>query len=111
MTAIFLACAGALAQGEVVGEIVVKGLTNISETTVLSTMRTKVGQIYQETQLAKDKSSLEALGVFQDVKVFGQLLEDKKWRVVVEVVEWPVIQSIDVSGNTVFDDAKILDTF
>ncbi len=97
----------AFAQGQVIGEIQVKGLKNIPESTVLATMRTKVGQVYQQSQLTRDKQSLEALGFFQDVKIFGQLLQDDKWRVVVEVVEWPVITTRRITGNTVFTTAEI----
>jgi len=101
----------ALAQGELVSSIEVRGLKNIPETSVVASMRTKVGQIYDPQQIARDRQSLEALGLFQEVRVYGQLLDDRTWKVVVEVVEWPVIESIAVTGNTVFDTARILKVF
>jgi outer membrane protein insertion porin family len=101
----------ALAQGELVSSIEVRGLKNVPESTVLATMRTKVGQIYDAQQITRDKTSLEALGLFQEVRVYGQRLDDGSWKVVVEAVEWPIIETLDISGNTVFDDARILKVF
>jgi outer membrane protein insertion porin family len=101
----------AWAQGELVSQIEVRGEEKIPESTILAAMRTKVGQLYDAQQIARDRASLEALGLFQEVRVYGQLLEDRTWRVVVEVVEWPMIESVDISGNTVFDDARILKLF
>lgn len=98
----------AFAQGELVSSIEVRGIKNVPESTIVATMRTKVGQIYDALQIARDKQSLEGLGLFQEVRVYGQLLDDRTWKVVVEVVEWPIIESVDVSGNTVYDDARIL---
>lgn len=109
---VLLACfACAFAQGELVSSIEVRGLKSIPESTVLASMRTKVGQIYDAQQISRDRQSLEALGLFQEVRVYGQLLDDKTWKVVVEVVEWPVVESISVSGNTVFDTARVLKLF
>jgi outer membrane protein insertion porin family len=98
----------AFGQGEPVGEVVVRGLKNVPESTVLATMRTKAGQIYQPSQLTRDKQSIEALGFFQDVRVYGQLMQDNKWRVVVEVVEWPIVSSFKITGNTVFPTNTII---
>jgi outer membrane protein insertion porin family len=99
---------GALAQGELVSQIEVTGEKNIAESTILAAMRTKTGQIYDPQLIARDRQSLEALGLFQEVRVYGQLLEDRTWKVVVEVVEWPMIETVEVSGNTGFDDDRII---
>src|SRR5688500_17292580 len=102
---------GALAQGELVSQVEVNGAKNIPVSTILAAMRTKEGQIYDPQLIARDRQSLEGLGLFQEVRVYGQLLEDRTWKVVVEVVEWPMIESVEVSGNTVFDDQRILTLF
>src|SRR5690606_21116035 len=86
----------------------VNGEKNIPESTILAAMRTREGQAYDPQLIARDRQSLEALGLFQEVRVYGQLLEDRTWKVVVEVVEWPMVETIEVSGNTVFDDARII---
>lgn len=111
MMVLLASFACAFAQGELVSSIEVRGLKNIPESSVVASMRTKVGQIYDPQQISRDRQSLEALGLFQEVRVYGQLLDDRTWKVVVEVVEWPVIESIAVSGNTVFDNERILKLF
>src|SRR5687768_1281760 len=102
---------GAMAQGELVSKVDVIGEKNIAESTIRAAMRTQEGQIYDPQLIARDKQSLESLGLFQEVRVYGQLLEDRTWKVIVEVVEWPMIETIEVSGNTVFDDERILRLF
>lgn len=100
-----------LAQGELVSSVEVRGLKNVPESTVLATIRTRVGQIYDAQQLARDRNSLEALGLFQEARVFGQLLEDRTWRVIVEVVEWPLIEQVSIIGNTVFPTERLVQLF
>ncbi|MGI8924374.1 MAG: BamA/OMP85 family outer membrane protein [Fimbriimonadales bacterium] len=111
LMAVLLAAFGTAFAQQIVSTIDVEGDVNVNEDTIKSVMRTKEGQIYQEAQLTRDRQSIEAMGFFQDVRVFGQLLQDNTYRVVVQVVEWPKIEEIDISGNTVFDDTKILDVF
>lgn len=97
-----------MAQTELVSEIVVRGNKEVPLSLIFDAMRTKVGQPYIATQLARDKDLLMLLGSFQDVKIFGQLLETRSWRVVVEVVEWPVVSEIRVKGNTIIPTDTIL---
>lgn len=94
--------------GELIGEIVVRGNKEVSEALILNLIGSKVGQVYQPAQLTRDKQALENTNQFQDVKVYGQLLDNGKWRVVVEVVEWEVIQEIRIDGATVVSRDKIL---
>lgn len=103
-----LACTPVMAQTELVSEIVVRGNKEVPLSLIFDAMRTKVGQPYIATQLARDKDLLMLLGSFQDVKIFGQLLETRSWRVVVEVVEWPVVSEIRVKGNTIIPTDTIL---
>jgi len=100
--------AAARAQTELVSEIVVRGNKEIAQSLIMDAMRTKVGQPYQAAQLAKDKELLMSVLPLQDVKIYGQFLETKSWRVVVEVVEWPLVKEIHVTGNTIVTTAAIL---
>ena len=97
------------AQEGVIGEIVVRGLQNVSEVAVTVTMRTKVGQAYMQSRLTSDKKTLESLGLFQSVNIYGVLLDDGKWRVVVDVVEWPLVLGFQIEGNTVITDEEIVE--
>lgn len=103
------ACVASFSQGgELIGEIVVRGNKEVSEALILNLIGSKVGQVYQPAQLTRDKQALENTNQFQDVKVYGQLLDNGKWRVVVEVVEWEMIQEIRIEGATVVSHGKIL---
>lgn len=102
---VFLLCAlaavVAAAQGEPVAEIIVKGNENVSTEAIRAVMETRQGDPYQQSRLGTDRQNIEQLGFFADVRVFGQFMEDRRWRVVVEVVEWGIINEIRISGNTV----------
>ncbi len=98
------------AQSELVGEVVIRGNEVIDEAVIKNLVRTREGQPFQQSQLARDKQSIESLGVFQDVKVYGLFVsETRTWRVVIEVVEWPVVNEIRIVGNTVISTDLILD--
>lgn len=100
-----------MAQGnQLIGEVVVRGNKSVSEQLIISIIGSKVGQVYQPAQLARDKVLLENTNQFQSVQVYGQLLDNDRWRVVVEVVEWDIISEIRVEGNTVVSSAMILAT-
>ncbi|MCW5946336.1 MAG: BamA/TamA family outer membrane protein [Fimbriimonadales bacterium] len=98
-----------MAQGnQLIGEVVVRGNKSVSEQLIISIIGSKVGQVYQPAQLARDKVLLENTNQFQSVQVYGQLLDNDRWRVVVEVVEWDIISEIRVEGNTVVSSSMIL---
>ena len=98
-----------MAQGnQLIGEVVVRGNKSVSEQLIISIIGSKVGQVYQPAQLARDKVLLENTNQFQSVQVYGQLLDNERWRVVVEVVEWDIISEIRVEGNTVVSSSMIL---
>jgi outer membrane protein insertion porin family len=104
-----VACSCALAQGnQLIGEVVVRGNKSVSEQLIISIIGSKVGQVYQPAQLARDKVLLENTNQFQSVQVYGQLLDNDRWRVVVEVVEWDIISEIRIEGNTVVSSSMIL---
>lgn len=94
-------------QGDVVAEIVVRGNQRVSTDAITSAMRTKVGVGYQPRLLLEDQQTLQALPFFSDVKVFAEQIEPGKWRVVVQVVEWPLIKKIEVNGTTIFSEDEI----
>jgi len=106
---LLVACTCAMAQGnQLIGEVVVRGNKSVSEQLIISIIGSKVGQVYQPAQLARDKVLLENTNQFQSVQVYGQLLDNDRWRVVVEVVEWDIISEIRVEGNTVVSSSMIL---
>ncbi len=89
-------------------EIVVRGNQRVSKEAILANMRTKVGQPFLQDNLDHDKETLNDLGFFQSVDVRGTPLEGSSWQVNVDVVEYPVIKEIRVTGNTVVKTEEIL---
>ncbi len=94
-------------QGDTVAEIVVRGNQRVSTDAITSAMRTKVGGPYQPRLLLEDQQTLQALPFFSDVKVFAEQIEPGKWRVVVQVVEWPLIKKIVIEGVSLFSEEEV----
>ncbi|MEW5883901.1 MAG: BamA/TamA family outer membrane protein [Armatimonadota bacterium] len=97
----------AVAQERPVGEILVRGNQHVARETILATMQTKVGQPYREELIQRDRRTLTDLNLFQDVKIFASLMDDDRWRVTVEVLEWPMVTRITIQGTTVVSEEEI----
>ncbi len=90
-----------------VQRVTIRGLSTIPQNSVLTAMTLTVGQAYSESRLEEDRVSIENLGLFREVRVFGRPITEFEYEVLVEVVENPVIKEIRISGNTVFPSEKI----
>ena len=97
----------AAAQERPVGEILVRGNQQVARETILATMQTKVGQPYRDELIQRDRKTLSGLNLFQDVKIYASLMDDERWRVTVEVLEWPVVNRIVIQGITVVTEKEI----
>lgn len=106
VAAAMLACVAA-AQERPVGEILVRGNQLVARETILATMQTKVGQPYREELIQRDRRTLSDLNLFQDVKIFASLMDDDRWRVTVEVLEWPLVNRISIAGITVVTEDEV----
>lgn len=95
-------------QASIIKEIVVHGNQRVSTQYILTQMRTKVGQVFLQENLDHDKETLLDLGFFQSVDVRGTPLDSGNWRVNVDLVEYPTIKEIRVTGNTVVSTEDIL---
>jgi outer membrane protein insertion porin family len=84
-------------QEKIVTAIEVKGNKSISSNAVISKLKTRVGSPYQETVISDDLKRLYLLGFFSDIKIDT---EDYKSgiKIVVNVVERPIIEAITFSG-------------
>ncbi|MCX7661310.1 MAG: outer membrane protein assembly factor BamA, partial [Candidatus Omnitrophica bacterium] len=82
---------------KIITAIEVKGNKSISTNTILSKIKTRVGATFQEGVLNEDLKRLYLLGYFSDIKINT---EDYKEgiRVIIEVVEKPVIEKISFLG-------------
>lgn len=107
MVAVALLACAVRAQDRPVGEILVRGNQNVAKETILATMQTKVGQPYREELIQRDRRTLTDLNLFQDVKIYASLMDDDRWRVTVEVLEWPMVSRIVIQGNTVVTEDEV----
>ncbi len=90
-----------------VAEVVVRGNDKIPADQILGVVSTKVPDPLNEEKLRNDVQAILNLGVFQDAVVRLEPVPDGV-RVVFVVVENPVIDKVDVQGNTVIPTEEIL---
>ncbi|MFA5373928.1 MAG: POTRA domain-containing protein, partial [Candidatus Omnitrophota bacterium] len=97
-------------KGKNVTAIEVVGNKSISTNTIASKLKTRIGSPFQDTVISDDLKRLYLLGFFSDIKVDTQDHKDGL-KVVITVVERPIIEAISFSGNrrAVRDD-KLKDT-
>lgn len=84
-------------QAKIVTAIEVKGNKSISTNTIISKMKIRVGSPYQENIISDDLKRLYLLGFFSDIKIDTEDYKDGV-KVVVAVVERPIIEKISFSG-------------
>ncbi|MEW6101987.1 MAG: outer membrane protein assembly factor BamA [Candidatus Omnitrophota bacterium] len=84
-------------KAKAVTAIEVKGNKSISSNIIVSKMKTRIGGPYQENVISDDLKRLYLLGYFSDIKIDT---EDYKegLKVIVTVVERPIIEKITFSG-------------
>jgi outer membrane protein insertion porin family len=84
-------------QPKLVTAIEVKGNKSISTNVIVSKMKTRIGSPYQENIISDDLKRLYLLGFFSDVKIDTEEYKDGL-KVVVTVVERPIIEKINFTG-------------
>jgi outer membrane protein insertion porin family len=82
---------------KLVTAIEIKGNKSISTNTIVSKMKTRIGSSYQDTVISDDLKRLYLLGFFSDIKIDTQDYKDGI-KVIVTVIERPVIEKITFSG-------------
>ncbi|WP_257461163.1 outer membrane protein assembly factor BamA [Archangium lipolyticum] len=85
-------------EGEVV-DIRVEGNRRVEAEAVRRALRTKVGQVFDETRTAEDLRAVWALGYFSDVQLLTQQLPNGGIAYVVRVQERPSIRAVKLAGN------------
>jgi len=108
---LMLVCAlpppSARAQAPRVAQVDVVGTNRINRETVLAVISTKAGDELSAEQLERDRRAIEALGWFKVVAPPAVSQVPGGARVVFVVTEWPILNEVQISGNTVFDTAQI----
>jgi outer membrane protein insertion porin family len=90
-----------------VAEVVVRGNEKVPTDQILAVVSTKAPDPLNEERLRNDVQAILNLGVFQDAVVRLEQVPDGV-RVAFVVVENPVIEKIDVKGNTVIPTDDVL---
>ena len=87
--------------------IEVRGNDHISSETISEALTARVGQDYSEALAAEQEQAVRDLGWFYDVDVSAEPT-DQGVRLVVNVVENPVINDIVIEGNTVYSAEELI---
>ncbi len=107
----FLLLAGtAVAQQDVVAEIVIHGNRRIPAETIRARMFTKPGDVYDQAALERDFNSLWNTGYFDDLRIEREQ-SSKGWIIHVYVKEKPTIREIKYTGLSSVSQSDVLDKF
>src|SRR3989338_1113277 len=82
---------------KIITAIEIKGNKLISSNTIISKMKTRVGNPYQENIVSDDLKRLYLLGYFSDIKIDTQDYKDGI-KIILTVAERPIIEKINFSG-------------
>lgn len=88
-------------------KITVQNNEHIDKKIIIESIKTKVGDKFDKEALRQDLQRVMELGYFQDVKASFKNY-DGGLEVIIEVVENPLINKINITGNEVYKEAKIL---
>lgn len=89
-----------------VNEIIIAGNDHISKEAILAIIPMKAGTPFMEENVQAAKVAVEKMGYFSAVTA-GVENVDNGVRVVFNVVENPVVKSINITGNTVISTDKL----
>ncbi|MBI3912273.1 MAG: BamA/TamA family outer membrane protein [Armatimonadetes bacterium] len=107
--AVWLIClaAPAGAQGRRVVSVGVAGNQQIKDEVILGVVSTREGDELNTARLQRDVQAIQDLGWFRFVPDPAIQSVEGGVRVVFVVVEYPVVQRIEFTGNTVFKEAEL----
>lgn len=91
----------------IIASIEVQGNERIATDEILKAVTSKVGAVYSEDQVQRDRRAIRDLGWFETVSVERETMETGI-RLMFRVIENPVITDIAFQGVTVFTRAQLL---
>ena len=107
----FLLCSTfALAQGDLVADVVPHGNRRIPAETIRARIFTKPGDVYDQAALERDFNSLWNTGYFDDIR-FEREQTAKGWVIHIYVKEKPTIREIKYLGLNSVSQSDVLDRF
>lgn len=108
--AIFLAPVVALAQQDLIADVVPHGNRRIPVETIRARIFTKPGDVYDQAALERDFNSLWNTGYFDDIR-FEREQTAKGWVIHIYVKEKPTIREIKYLGLNSVSQSDVLDRF
>lgn len=91
----------------IVEEVVVSGNRRLSQSAILSRIKTQTGQVFQQEDINADLKRLHDWGPFSSIEIEAQPAGEGKVRVVFKVEEKPIIKKIIFEGNREFSDKRL----
>ncbi|MDJ0786098.1 MAG: outer membrane protein assembly factor BamA [Myxococcota bacterium] len=92
-----------------IAEILIEGNRRLEEGAIRARITSKVGDPFNQAQVASDVREVHASGYFRNVQVFSE--DGDEGRIVTfRVEENPVVRQITISGNDNLDGEKIRDS-
>ena len=98
----------AASQAESVTAVVIEGNQRIEDAAIERVLRTRPGDVYDETALSADLQAIYKMGYFDDVQVLSEPADEGK-RVIFRVREKPTVREITFSGNRAYKDDDLMD--
>lgn len=103
-----IGAASAVAPGERIADIQVRGNKRIEADAVKARISSRPGEAYNPQQVAADVREVFGLGFFRNVRVVTEQTKDGR-VLIFEVEENPVVRQIAIAGNDNLDGDKIRD--
>ncbi|MEA2103095.1 MAG: outer membrane protein assembly factor BamA [Candidatus Cloacimonadota bacterium] len=89
-------------------DIEVQGNVNVSSSLIISIAGLSQGNIYDKEDIKSAIKNLFKLHLFKDIKI-NQTVSDSGVKLVIAVVEFPILNKISISGNKKIKKTKILE--
>ncbi len=97
--------------GKRIAGVEVRGNQIVSTNTILSKIQTREGSLLVQETVNEDLKRLYATGFFQDIKIEVEEEADGGSKLVIEVLEKPIIREISIEGEQSFKEDKLRKEF
>jgi len=103
--ALLLACL-LWSENETIYDIRIEGNQNVEKSLIISSMTIGIGDVISEESISKSIKNLYNLSVFDDISMNSEPYKDGA-ILVVKVKEYPIVNSVEFTGNKVEKDPKL----
>ncbi|MBN1326496.1 MAG: outer membrane protein assembly factor BamA [Candidatus Cloacimonetes bacterium] len=89
-------------------DIEIQGTENIETDLILSLLDFEIGDLLTREAVSKSIQDLYKLGVFEDIRISGEQL-DQGIIITVDVIEFPIVDEIEIQNNEKVKTARLTD--